>query len=101
MLDSRRRDATLKLTGFGCAKDVPRRGLLGRCGAPEYVAPEVLENVPHGTVSTGAGGGGGWPKLFRWGEGEGKSCEMNGVTAPAGSPSCQMPDATRRKLWLS
>jgi len=50
LLISKTDDSTLKIADFGFAKKAPNEhSLKTQCGTPNYVAPEVLENVRYGT----------------------------------------------------
>ncbi|CAM9982158.1 unnamed protein product, partial [Pylaiella littoralis] len=49
LLASPSEDSSLRVADFGLAGCVREEPLLGSCGTPAYVAPEVLKNIPHGT----------------------------------------------------
>ena len=46
-------DANLKIVDFGFATvDTGGCTLTERCGTPMYVAPEILQKIPHGKFNT-------------------------------------------------
>lgn len=50
LLVSKTCDKDIKIADFGFAKKViHEESLFTQCGTPEYVAPEILRNVPYGT----------------------------------------------------
>ena len=48
LLASTTDDAAIKLADFGFAAKAVGNSLKTQCGTPGYVAPEILNNVPHG-----------------------------------------------------
>ena len=42
-------DSSLKIVDFGFAEVARTPCLRNQCGTPGYIAPEILENLPHGT----------------------------------------------------
>lgn len=44
-------DSSIRLADFGFAVSVLDGYVTDQCGTPGYVAPEILKNLPYGTVS--------------------------------------------------
>ena len=51
LLTSKNDDAFIKLADFGFAINANGNLLSTQCGTPGYIAPEIIENKPYGTLN--------------------------------------------------